>query len=120
MRSDVTCTTVSFTEFVTAVTVRARTVDNAFMRLRERTVARQMLVWQVVLVLVLVVGGIALAWLDARSDSLATASDRTLDVSLAVAASPTIGAALTARTRATSSSRTPSRCASRRAPTSWW
>ena len=94
MGSDVTCTTVSFTEFVTAVTVRARTVDNAFMRLRERTVARQMLVWQVVLVLVLVVGGIALAWLDARSDSLATASDRTLDVSLAVAASPTIGAAL--------------------------
>jgi sensor histidine kinase regulating citrate/malate metabolism len=64
------------------------------MHLRERTVARQMLVWQVVVVLVLVAGGITLAWLDARSDSRTTARDRALDVSLAVAASPTVEAAL--------------------------
>lgn len=64
------------------------------MHLRERTVARQMLVWQVLVVLVLVGGGITLAWLDARSDSLATARDRALDVSLAVAAAPAVESAL--------------------------
>ncbi|NRQ48226.1 sensor histidine kinase [Aeromicrobium sp. YC3-14] len=49
-----------------------------------------MLVWQLAVVLVIVVGGTALAWLDARSDSTAAASARALDISLAVAAAPTV------------------------------
>ncbi len=61
---------------------------------RHPTVARQMLAWQVVVVAVLVVGGIALAWYDARSDGYATARDRAVDVALAVAASPTVASAL--------------------------
>ena len=59
-------------------------------RARERTVARQMLVWQLAVVLVLVAGGTALAWFDARGDSRAEARDRALDLSLAVAAAPTV------------------------------
>lgn len=59
-------------------------------RARGRTVARQMLVWQLIVVLVVVVGGTGLAWFDARQDSRADARSRTLDVSLAVAASPTV------------------------------
>ncbi|WP_235503546.1 sensor histidine kinase [Aeromicrobium sp. Root344] len=59
-------------------------------RARGRTVARQMLVWQLLVVLVVVVGGTALAWFDARQDSRADARAQTLDVSLAVAASPTV------------------------------
>lgn len=53
-----------------------------------------MLVWQLLVVLVIVVGGTALAWFDARQDSRADARSRTLDVSLAVAASPTVLQAL--------------------------
>ncbi len=63
-------------------------------RARGRTVARQMLVWQLLVVLVIVVGGTALAWFDARQDSRADARAQTLDVSLAVAASPTVVEAL--------------------------
>ncbi|MBC7631236.1 sensor histidine kinase [Aeromicrobium sp.] len=63
-------------------------------RFRESTVARQMLVWQLVVVLTLVIGGTALAWIDARSDSRSTARDRALDISLAVATSPTVRTAL--------------------------
>lgn len=59
-------------------------------RASGRTVARQMLVWQLVIVLVVVVGGTALAWVDARQDSHAAARTKTLDVSLAVASSPTV------------------------------
>lgn len=59
-------------------------------RAGERTVARQMLLWQLAVVLVLVGGGIALAWVDARGDSRAEARDRALDISLAVAAAPTV------------------------------
>ena len=78
-------------------------------RARGRTVARQMLVWQLLVVLVVVVGGTGLAWFDARQDSRADARAQTLDVSLAVAASPALLDALDARavvaartTRATS------------------
>src|SRR5215207_681993 len=63
-------------------------------RARGRTVARQMLVWQLLVVLVVVVGGTGLAWFDARQDSRADARAQTLDVSLAVAASPTVVQAL--------------------------
>ena len=59
-------------------------------RAGERTVARQMLLWQLAVVLVLVGGGVALAWVDARGDSRAEARDRALDISLAVAAAPTV------------------------------
>lgn len=53
-----------------------------------------MLVWQLLIVLIVVVGGIGLAWLDARQDSRADARATALDVSLAVAASPTVVQAL--------------------------
>ncbi|VXB71795.1 sensor histidine kinase [Aeromicrobium sp. 9AM] len=59
-------------------------------RARGRTVARQMLVWQLLVVLVVVVGGTGLAWFDARQDSRADARAQSLDVSLAVAASPAV------------------------------
>lgn len=63
-------------------------------RAEKRTVARQMLTWQLVIVLVVVVGGIVLAYFDARADSRTTARDRALDVSLTVAAAPTVSRAL--------------------------
>lgn len=63
-------------------------------RARGRTVARQMLVWQLLIVLVVVVGGTGLAWFDARQDSRGDARATALDVSLAVAASPTVVQAL--------------------------
>lgn len=53
-----------------------------------------MLVWQLLVVLVIVIGGTGLAWFDARRDSRADARSQTLDVSLAVAASPTVADAL--------------------------
>lgn len=59
-------------------------------RPRERTVARQLLAWQLAVVLVLVVGGIALAWLDARQDSGKAAEDRVVAVAVSVADSPTV------------------------------
>jgi len=59
-------------------------------RARTSTVARQMLVWQLLVVLVVVVGGTALAWVDARQGSHADARTKALDVSLAVAASSTV------------------------------
>jgi sensor histidine kinase regulating citrate/malate metabolism len=49
-----------------------------------------MLVWQLLVVLVVVVGGTALAWFDARQGSHADARTKALDVSLAVAASSTV------------------------------
>lgn len=99
MGADVTPLTVVFVKFVTAVTAPSpaapRIVENAGMaRARGRTVARQMLVWQLLVVLVVVVGGTGLAWFDARQDSRADARSQTLDVSLAVAASPTVVQAL--------------------------
>jgi two-component system, CitB family, sensor kinase len=57
-------------------------------------VARQVLVLQILVVLVLVVASSALATYDARRDARATATDRAVSVARAVADSPTITAAL--------------------------
>ena len=54
------------------------------------SVARQILRWQVVVVCVLVLGGVALAWVDARADATASARQRALDLAVAVADSPTV------------------------------
>ena len=58
------------------------------------SVARQVLVLQILVVLVLVVASGALATYDARRDARATATDRAVSVARAVADSPTITAAL--------------------------
>lgn len=60
----------------------------------ERTVARQILTWQLVAVFALVVGGVVLAWLDARHDSSDAARDRAVAVAVSVADSPTAREAL--------------------------
>ena len=56
--------------------------------------ARQVLLLQILVVLVLVVASGALATYDARRDARATATDRAVSVSRAVADAPTITAAL--------------------------
>lgn len=56
--------------------------------------ARQVLLLQVLVVLVLVVASVGLAAYDARRDARVTATDRALSVASAVADSPTITAAL--------------------------
>ena len=61
---------------------------------REPSVARQILVLQVLVVLVLVVGALGLAAYDARRDARTTATDRAVAVAEAVADSPTVVAAL--------------------------
>ncbi len=57
---------------------------------RPSSVARQILLWQVVVVCVLVLGGVAAAWFDARADATASARQRALDLAVAVADSPTV------------------------------
>lgn len=57
--------------------------------------ARQILLLQVAVVLVLVVGAVALAGLDARRDARATATERAVAVARAVADSPAVVDALT-------------------------
>ncbi len=61
---------------------------------RDASVARQLLAWQIVVVTVLVVGGIALAYYDARSDATAIARQRSLDVAISVADAPSLRSAL--------------------------
>ncbi len=56
--------------------------------------ARQVLLLQILVVLVLVVASVALATYDARRDARATATDRAVSVAQAVADSPTITEAL--------------------------
>ncbi|MBC7592537.1 MAG: sensor histidine kinase [Kineosporiaceae bacterium] len=63
----------------------------------ERTVARQILAWQLVVVFSLVVGGVALAWLNARQVSGDAARDRVGAIAVSVANSPTVRAALSTR-----------------------
>jgi sensor histidine kinase regulating citrate/malate metabolism len=58
------------------------------------SVARQVLLLQILVVLVLVVASVALATYDARRDARATATDRAVSVARAVADSPTITDAL--------------------------
>jgi PAS domain S-box-containing protein len=57
---------------------------------RPPSVARQILLWQVVVVCVLVLGGVAAAWFDARSDATASARQRAVDLAVALADSPTV------------------------------
>lgn len=57
---------------------------------RERSVARQVLVLQLIAVLVLVVTALALATYDARSDIRASARDEAVSVAQAVARSPVL------------------------------
>ena len=61
---------------------------------RDASVARQLLAWQIVVVVVLVVGGIALAVSDARSDARSIAGQRSLDLAVSVADSPTVRSAI--------------------------
>ena len=63
-------------------------------RLREASVARQVLALQVGVVLVLVAGSLGLAAYDARRDARADATQRALVVAQAVADSPTVLSAL--------------------------
>ncbi|MEO6472667.1 MAG: sensor histidine kinase [Aeromicrobium sp.] len=63
-------------------------------RKRERTVARQILALQLAVVLALVLGGVVLAWLDARHDSSETARKSVVAVAVSVADSPTVRSAL--------------------------
>lgn len=61
---------------------------------RDASVARQLLAWQIVVVTVLVVGAIVLAVSDARADATAIARQRSLDLAVSVADSPTVRSAL--------------------------
>jgi two-component system, CitB family, sensor kinase len=72
---------------------------------RESPVARQILLLQVLVVLVLVVTATALATLDARHDTREAARDQAVSVALSVADSPTVRQAL--RTRDPSASLQP-------------
>ncbi len=63
-------------------------------RRRERTVARQILTLQLAVVLTLVLGGVLLAWLDARHDSSETARKRVVGIAVSIADSPTVRTAL--------------------------
>lgn len=58
--------------------------------LRDSPVARQILLLQVAVVVVLVVGAVALAGLDARRDARAAATERAVAVARAVADSPAV------------------------------
>ncbi len=66
-------------------------------RLRDASVARQILVLQVGVVLVLVVAALALAAYDARRDARTSATDRAVSVAEAVADSPAVLSALAGR-----------------------
>lgn len=61
---------------------------------RESSVARQIVLLQVLVVLLLVTAALALAAYDARRDARATATDRAVAVARSVADSPTVLAAL--------------------------
>ena len=97
MATRVTTVTVVFVEFTYPV-ARPGMRHNSRMRgrawrrtdRREPSVARQILVLQVLLVLVLVVASIALASYDARRDARASATDRAVAVARSVADSPTV------------------------------
>lgn len=54
------------------------------------SVARQILRWQVVVVCALVLGGVGLAWVDARIDAKESARQRALDLAVSVADAPTV------------------------------
>lgn len=68
--------------------------DNASVSRTRSTVARQILVLQVLVVLVVVVGAVSLAYADARRSQIAGARDRALAVAVAVADTPQVRRAL--------------------------
>ena len=88
---------------------------------RELSVARQILLLQALVVVVLVLVSLTLAGFDARRDARDAATERAVAVALAVADSPAVVSAVR-RTGdgARVSSRTPSGCASTPTSTSSW
>jgi sensor histidine kinase regulating citrate/malate metabolism len=68
--------------------------DNACVSPRRSTVARQILVLQVLVVVVVVVGAVTLAYYDARRGQIAGARDRALAVAVSVADTPQVREAL--------------------------
>ena len=99
-----TCVTVAFVVFVTHATPAGpRLGDNDGVRrprpLADLSVARQILLLQVGVVVALVAAAIALTAYDARRDVRDHATDRAVAVAEAVADSPTVRAAVTARIR---------------------
>jgi sensor histidine kinase regulating citrate/malate metabolism len=68
--------------------------ENAAVSPRRSTVARQILVLQVLVVVVVVVGAVTLAYYDARRSQIAGARDRALAVAVSVADTPQVREAL--------------------------
>jgi two-component system, CitB family, sensor kinase len=68
--------------------------DNAGVSARRSTVARQILVLQVLVVIVVVAGSVTLAYADARRTQISSARDRSLSVAVAVADTPLVRQAL--------------------------
>jgi two-component system, CitB family, sensor kinase len=68
--------------------------DNASVARNRSTVARQILLLQVLVVLVVVVGAVVLAYVDARHTQVAAARDRALAVAVSVADTPQVRRAL--------------------------
>ena len=68
--------------------------DNATVAPRPSTVARQILVLQVLVVVVVVAGAVSLAYVDERRDRIEGARDRALAVAVSVADTPQVRGAL--------------------------
>jgi sensor histidine kinase regulating citrate/malate metabolism len=68
--------------------------ENAAVSPRRSTVARQILVLQVLVVVVVVIGAVTLAYYDARRSQIAGARDRALAVAVSVADTPQVREAL--------------------------
>jgi two-component system, CitB family, sensor kinase len=68
--------------------------ENAGVSARRSTVARQILVLQVLVVIVVVAGSVTLAYADARRTQISSARDRSLSVAVAVADTPLVRQAL--------------------------
>jgi two-component system CitB family sensor kinase len=91
----VTAVTLVFVEFTEAIAGYGTMLGMRGRRpAREPSVARQVLVLQVLLVLLLVGGVLGLATYDARRDARAAATDRAVAVARSVADSPTVLTAL--------------------------
>ncbi len=67
------------------------------MRSRDRSLAQQILVLQVLTVLLVVASAVALAYVDTRRDQIESARTRSVDIAEAVADSPTVLTALRSR-----------------------
>jgi sensor histidine kinase regulating citrate/malate metabolism len=91
MPHPVTPVTVLFVVFAAS---RPGVGDNASVARNRSTVARQILLLQVLVVLVVVVGAVVLAYVDARHTQVAAARDRALAVAVSVADTPQVRRAL--------------------------